>query len=275
MIFFSVLSALLISYGIYTKLSYDRAEQRRREVLEGVQKIPIKQQVLRIGNKIVNQQLKNRLETIGVDTNRYILESLLSMAVTPVLMFFAFSNVFFVVVGFGLGYLLSYLRFSAIYQTWKKDIEMDVPELVTYLRIRLKTGDIVSKAVESVMPLLKGGMGAEWARIVAMIHSGISLEKALMSFAERIENRDLTAVLIRLVSYSKEGVPKEPYGDLSEHMNHLQAMQKRYKIRRATTPMTVYAGISMMTAMIVGMVPYFYSIFVNLMGTLPAGTLGR
>lgn len=272
---FSILSTVLVAYGIYTKVSYNRVDLRRKEILEGIQKVPLKQKVMRFGDRLVNQKLKGRLETIGVDTGKYITQTLLFIAVTPLLTFVAFSNVVFGVLGLGLGYLLSYLYYSSVYQSWKKDIEMDVPELVTYLKIRLKTGDIVAKAVESIAPLLKRGMAAEWSRIINLTNSGMPLESSLMSFSQRIENRDLTAVLVRLVAYSKEGVPKDPFGDLSEHMNHLQAMQKRYKIRRATTPMTVYAGISMMTAMIVGMVPYFYSIFANLMGTLPAGTLGH
>lgn len=271
----SILSAFLITYGIYKKLSYNRVEHRRKEILEGVQKVPLKQRVMQFGDRIVNQKLKSRLETIGVDTTKYIAKTLLFITITPLLMFASFSNIILGVAGIGLGYILSYLYYSSIYQSWKRDIEMDVPELVTYLKIRLKTGDIVLKAVENVAPLLKRGMAAEWMRIINLTNSGMSLESALMSFSERIENRDLTAVLVRLVAYSKEGVPKDPFGDLSEHMNHLQAMQKRYKIRRATTPMTIYAGISMMTAIIVGMVPYFYSIFANLMGTLPAGTFGN
>ena len=271
----SILSAVLIAYGIYTKVSYNRVELRRKEILDGTEKISLKQKIMKLGDRLVNQKLKGRLVTIGVDTGKYVSQTLLFMAVTPLLMIAAFSSIIWGVLGFGLGYLLSYLYYSSIYQTWKRDIEMDVPELVTYLKIRLKTGDIVAKAVDAIGPLLKRGMAAEWSRIINLTNSGMPLESSLMSFSERIENRDLTAVLVRLVAYSKEGVPKDPFGDLSEHMNHLQAMQKRYKIRRATTPMTVYAGISMMTAMIVGMVPYFYSIFAGLMGTLPAGTLGH
>ena len=271
----SILSAALIAYGIYTKISYDRVELRRKEILEGVQKTSLKQRVMQFGDRLVNQQLKNRLETIGVNTSKYITQTLLFVVITPLLMFAAFSNIILGIAGIGLGYALSYLYYSSIYQSWKRDIEMDVPELVTYLKIRLKTGDIVAKAVENIAPLLKRGMAAEWTRIINLTNSGMPLESSLMSFSDRIENRDLTAVLVRLIAYSKEGVPKDPFGDLSEHMNHLQAMQKRYKIRRATTPMTIYAGISMMSAIIVGMVPYFYSIFSSLMGSLPAGTLGH
>ncbi|KLU61687.1 hypothetical protein CEB3_c18650 [Peptococcaceae bacterium CEB3] len=273
--FLSVLSALLIAFGIYHKLSFNRAEMRRREVLVGTQKVSLKQRVTHLGELIGNKKLKGRLETIGVDPSKYFLETIVFMAVMPVLMLAAFTNIFFGFVGIGLGYLLSYLRYSAIYQSWARDIIADVPDLVTYLKIRLDTGDIPVKAVENIAALLKGGMAAEWERIVAMTQSGVSLETALMSFADRIDNRDLTAVLVRLVSYAKEGVPQVPFGDLSEHMNHLKGMQKRYKLKRATTPMTVYAGISMMVAMIVGMVPYFYHIFVSLMGTLPAGALGH
>lgn len=263
----------ILSFTIYTyfRVTFNRAEARRAEVLHTRKKVSLKERLDTLGRTIIGEQQLERLITIEVPVNRYLRDMGASVIAAPILGYLAFHSLVTAFIFALLGYGMNYVRYAGTYVKWHKEVVAYLPDLVTYLKIRLKTGDIVSKAIVSILPMLKGAIAGEWTKVVVMIQAGVPIEAALNSFTERIKDRDITAVMLRLISYSKEGVVDEPFGDLTEHMNHLAAIQKKYELKKMTTPMTIYAGLAMFTALIVGVVPYFYRIIMDLVGQLPPG----
>jgi len=84
---------------------------------------------------------------------------------------------------------------------WRQAITGEIPTLIRMLKIRFAVHDTVPNAVINVEHMLSGPLADEWSKVVAdMVNSKKHLDEALDALDERVNIREMTAVVTRLKS---------------------------------------------------------------------------
>ncbi|MCL8208619.1 MAG: type II secretion system F family protein [Actinomycetia bacterium] len=175
----------------------------------------------------------------------------------------------FAPVGALLGAGVARLWLARRYRGWLAEVVGALGDLVLLLKARLQAGDTVEQAVEAVTPHLTGALRVEWERLVARRQSGLPLREALWAFADRVYDRDAAAVIAQLAHYDREAVPAEPFGTLAGHLTRIQLLRRDYLVRRATSTITVYAGLALFAAMVSALGPALYVLWVQSISGVP------
>jgi hypothetical protein len=172
-------------------------------------------------------------------------------------------------VGAVAGALVARLLLARRYRRWLTEVVGALSDLVLLLKARLQAGDTVEQAVVAVAPHLPGALRVEWARLVARRQSHVPLADALWAFADRVYDRDAAAVIAQLVHYDRASVPADPFGALAGHLARIQLLRRDYLVRRATSTITVYAGLALFAALVAALSPALYLLWVNSVSGIP------
>lgn len=172
-------------------------------------------------------------------------------------------------VGALLGAAIARLMLARRYRHWLAEVVGALGDLVLLLKARLQAGDTVEQAVVAVAPHLPGALRVEWARLVARRQSHVPLADALWAFADRVYDRDAAAVIAQLVHYDRASVPADPFGALAGHLARIQLLRRDYLVRRATSTITVYAGLALFAALVAALGPALYLLWVNSVSGIP------
>jgi len=239
MLFAVIVSTLCLSGGLYALLSYDPAESRRQALRDpGVSWV---YRTWDLRRRVVSRGQRERMAVIGVAESKYLQDlGLYTLGGLVIGRLFMHSWLIAIAAG-GMGYLLIWMRVAGKYGRWKKDVVGGIQELVRILKLRMAAGEKVSTAMERAFPFLTDAMAIEWGNMLARLRSGESVETALQALDQRIGDRDLTAVLTRLRTYHRTGIPEEPFGDLAEHLSRIYMIQHEGRMKRLTAPLTMYA----------------------------------
>ena len=248
----SIVSAGSAGIGWNTLWNYDPAKERRRAVVQDANIFGWRE---RIRAKLVSSAQRERLSVIGVSEAKYQKDLLGAMVLGFAAGWIGLHQWLFGVMAAGVGYGLVWLRAAGRYGRWQKEVVTAMQDLVRLLKLRMLAGEKASVAVERAEPFLSGALAVEWRRMLAQIHAGASLEEALDSLANRIDDRNFTAVLTRLRTYHRTGVPEQPFGDMAEHLSRVYMIQQSGRMRRLTAPLTWYALGGFLGAFTISLLP--------------------
>lgn len=253
MLFAIIVSTLCLSGGVYALLSYDPAVARRQALRDANVSWVYRTWDLR--HRLISRTQRERMRVIGVEESKYLQDlavyTLGGLVVGEVFL----HSLPIGIVGACLGYVLVWMRVAGKYGRWQKDVVGGIQELVRIIKLRMAAGEKVSTAMERTLPFLTDAMAIEWGNMLARLRSGESVETALQALDQRIGDRDLTAVLTRLRTYHRTGIPEDPFGDLAEHLSRIYMIQHEGRMKRLTAPLTMYALAGFVGVFMIAMLP--------------------
>ena len=224
-----------ISFAVYTYIRFgiSKEDARRAEVF-GQSGPSFRDGIVQWLEHKSSAGLRARLERIGVPLQTYVRTGLIMMVAFGALLGIASMSPVWAVVGAILAYGIHFVRYYATYQSWREEILSEVGNLASLLKIRLIVGDTVSQAIPAILPILHGHIAVTWTALVAEIAGGVPLPEALDRLADRVNDRDLSAVLLKLKTYHREGVPQDslgnpdPFGDMAAKIERSSAKRVKY-----------------------------------------------
>lgn len=261
---FSLIAAIAFAVYTYIRFGISKEEARRAEVF-GQSGQPVKERILHWMGGKSSYGLRARLERIGVPLNAYLQTGLLMMLAFGALLGIAAMNIGWGIIGVSLAYGIHWLRYYATYHNWREEVLSEVGNLASLLKIRLIVGDTVSQAIPAILPVLHGAMAVTWTGLVTKIAGGVPLPEALDKLADIVSDRDMSAVLLKLKTYHREGVPldsqgnPDPFGDMAAKIERSSAKRIKYATKRLTGPLTIITGVGFITATL-WIIPYFWQI---------------
>lgn len=209
--------------------------------------------------------LRARLDRIGVPLRTYLQTGALMMFAFSVLLGIAGASIIWGIVGAGLAYGIHFMRYYAAHHNWREELLSEIGNLASLLKIRLIVGDTVSQAIPAILPILHGVMMVAWTNLVTEIAAGVPIPEALDRLADKVSDRDMSAVLLKLKTYHREGVPldnkgnPDPFGDMAAKIERSSAKRIKYFTKRLTGPLTLITGVGFLTCTL-WLIPYFWQI---------------
>lgn len=251
----SVISAGSIGGGWYVIRSYDPASARRRLVANSATKRKEEKWCKRWRSAFITPSQRERLEVTGTSEKTYLQSILMFSFLGAIGAWLGFGHSIFAIAGALGGYGWAWLTVAARYASWQKKVAAGIPDLVRVLKLRMMAGEKPSLAVERVVQLLPEALGVEWRRMLAQLHAGDSFETALDALNARIADRNFTAVITRLRTYHRTGVPDDPFGDMSERLARAEMILHQGRMKRLTAPLTWYALIGFLGVFMITFLP--------------------
>ena len=144
------------------------------------------------------------------------------------------------------------------YKMWLRRCGGQVSDLATLLKARMQAGETVVPAMFGVRPLLMDPFGYEWQQVLNALESGIALRDALATLKRRLPDGDIASVLNQLIVYDRDGIPQDPFGTLSGHLNNMRLLKRDFAVRRATGSTALYEGLAFIGAALSIGVPLVY-----------------
>lgn len=221
--------------------SYDPALARRRLVAASGQQRKDEKWWKRWRGAFITPTQRERLEVTGTTQKTYLQSILMFSFLGAVGAWLGLGHLIFAIGGALGGYGWAWLTVAARHASWRKNVAAGIQDLVRVLKLRMMAGEKPSLAVERVVQLLPEALGVEWRRMLAQMHAGDSLETALDALNGRIADRNFTAVITRIRTYHRTGVPEDPFGDMSERLARAEMIQHQGRMKRLTAPLTWYA----------------------------------
>lgn len=182
---------------------------------------------------------RERLRAIGVTPTAYARQLALGIGGGIGAGLLVFRNPIIAVVAAAFGVGFQWFRVFARYTRWQSDVASGVPDLVRMLAMRFRIGESVNRACERVVPYLNGALQVEWRRMLAERQASL-LDDALVALDHRIGDPNLTAALVRLRTYNRNGPPAEPFGDMAEHLTKIELAQAQSRLERLRGPLVGY-----------------------------------
>jgi len=255
-----------ISFAAYTYIHLGISEQevRRAEVF-GNSGQPVKEKFLHWMESKSSFGLRARLDRLGVPLQTYLKMGLIMSFVFALLLGIAGQSLLWAVIGFVVAYGIHWLRYYAKYSSWREEVLSEVGNLTSLLKIRLIVGDTVSQAIPAILPVLHGAMRETWTGLNTEIAGGVPISEALDHLADKVSDRDMSAILLKLKTYHREGVPQDhlgrpdPFGDMAAKIERSAAKRVKYATKRMTGPLTIITGVGFITVAL-WIVPYFWQI---------------
>lgn len=249
----AVVSGLAAGLGWFSAGSRDRAAERRRATLP---EDAARGRWLRpIRGYVISAAQAQRLAVLGQPERQYMRDLAIAIGVGVLIGGVGLHSWFWGLLLGMAGYGWAWLRVAGKHARWQKEVVQGVPTLVRVLKLRMNAGENVTLAVTRAGRFVPGPMAVEWARLVTDMHAGASLETALAKLGARIDDRNVTAVLTRLRTYHRTGLPAEPFGDLAEHMTQVYMVQQQSRMRALTSPLVLYVLLAMLGATITALLP--------------------
>ncbi len=235
--------------------SYDPAEDRRRLVAGSSQATKDEKWWKRWRVPLITKAQRERLEVTGTSEKTYIQSILMFAGIGAGGAWLGLGHWIFALVGALGGYGWAWLTVAARHQNWHKSVVAGLHDLVRILKLRMMAGEKPPLAVERVVDLLPEALAVEWRRMLAQMHAGDSLETALDALNRRIADKNFTAVLTRIRTYHRTGVPDDPFGDMSERLARVEMIQHAGRMKRLTAPLSWYALIGFLGVFMITFVP--------------------
>ena len=255
-----------ICFATYTFIRYGISEEEvRREEVFGRSKenVRIKEMVLQWMERKTSYGLRSRLSRLGVPMQEYLRVGLIITLSTALFLGIAGQSLMWALIGGMFGYGIHWLRFFITYSSWRDEILSEVGNLATFLQIRLIVGDTVSRAIPEVLPVLRGAMKVAWTELNVEIEGGVPIPEALNRLADKVNDRDMSAILLKLKTYHREGVPldhlgnPDPFGDMAAKFERSAAKKVKYATKKMTSSLTIITGVGFITAFL-WLIPYFW-----------------
>ena len=219
-------------------------------------------------DQISSEGLRRRLATMDVPIIKYWSTGALYALLGGSFFLWGFRSFAAFPVGAMLGYLVHFTNHYYKYKTWRDSVLANVSKVITMLKIRLIIGDTVPQAIVSILPVLRGNMAVEWTRLVSEMSLGKPIEECLDRLMDRIHDRGLSAMVLRLKSYHREGIPKgadgaflEPFGDMGEHLTRIAAKTAKYRTKRMSNSITFLAAAGLVST-VLWILPFLWVIIV-------------
>lgn len=269
---FSLIAALSFAAYTYIRFGISKEEVRRAEVF-GTNTQSLKEKTIIWLERKSSYGLRARLDRLGIPLNDYLQTGALMVIAFGALLGLAAQNVSWGIIGATLAYGMHWLRFYAKYYNWREEILSEVGNLASLLKIRLIVGDTVSQAIPAILPVLHGAMAIAWTGLVSEIAGGVPLPEALDRLADKVSDRDMSAVLLKLKTYHREGVPKDhqgnpdPFGDMAAKIERSSAKRVKYATKRLTGPLTIITGVGFISVTL-WLIPYFWQIILSSLSQL-------
>ena len=248
----SAVSALGLGGGWYAWNSYDPTVERRRMTAS---RPPLRRILQAVQARWISPSQRQRLAVVGVSEAAYAKDVGLYMGLGLVIGWFGLHQWLMGLLSAGIGYGLAWMRVAGRYARWQKEVVAGVQELVQILKLRMLSGEKTSVAVERAVPFLTGALQQEWRTMLAQVHAGDGLEVALAALDQRIGDRNFTAVLTRIRTYHRTGIPAVPFGDMAEHLGRVALIQQEGRMKRLTAPLTGYALVGFLGLFMMAMLP--------------------
>jgi Flp pilus assembly protein TadB len=248
----AAVSAVSMGSGWYALKTYDPTAERRRLTYA---RPSLRRLWPTIQARWIGPAQRQRLAVVGMSEASYGKDVGLYMGLGLLIGWFGLHQWLIGILGVGMGYGLVWLRVAGRYARWQKEVVGGIQELVRILKLRMMSGEKTSVAVERAVPFLTGALAVEWRTMLAQIHAGDSVEVALSTLDHRIGDRNFTAVLTRIRTYHRMGVPAEPFGDMAEHLGRVQMIQQEGRMKRLTAPLTMYALAGFLGLFLMVMLP--------------------
>lgn len=255
-----------ISFAAYTYIRFGISKETawRAEVF-GHSGRSAKEKVIKLLEQKSSSGLRARLDRIGVPLRSYLQTGALMMFAFSSLLGLSGRSILWAMVGAGLAYGIHFLRYYAAHHNWREEMLSEIGNLASLLKIRLIVGDTVSQAIPAILPILRGTMAVAWTNLVTEISAGVPLPEALDRLADKVGDRDMSAVLMKLKTYHREGVPldnagkPDPFGDMAAKIERSSAKRIKYFTKRLTGPLTLITGVGFITCTL-WLIPYFWQI---------------
>lgn len=265
---YALVSSVSLALYTFIRFGISKKDARRAEVFGREKDYTLKTIFLNAIDQISSEGLRRRLATRDISLANYWSQGLLwtiggglffaagfwSFAAFPV------GAMFFYFIYFGKSYVK--------YKNWKDDVVADIGKLITMLKIRLVIGDTVPQAITSILPVIHGDMGVEWTRLVAEMQAGKPISECLDHLMDRINDRSMSAVVLRLKTYHREGLPRdsngallEPFGDMSEHLTRIAAKGAKYRTKRTSGSITFLGAVGLIST-ILWIIPFLWIIII-------------
>jgi len=261
---FALIAAISFAAYTFIHLGISEEEVRRAEVFGTIGQ-PLKEKLLHWMERKSSFGLRARLVRLGVPLQTYLKMGLMMSLAFALLLGIAGQSLIWAFIGAGVAYGIHWLRYYAKYSSWREEILSEVGNLASLLKIRLIVGDTVSQAIPAILPVLHGTMKVAWTGLNAEIAGGVPLPEALDRLADRVSDRDMSAILMKLKTYHREGVPQDhlgnpdPFGDMAAKIERSAAKRVKYATKRMTGPLTIITGVGFVTVAL-WIVPYFWQI---------------
>ncbi|KJR45807.1 hypothetical protein UF75_3792 [Desulfosporosinus sp. I2] len=255
-----------ISFTVYTFIRFGISEEevRRAEVF-GNTRQPLKEKLLHWMGQNTSYGLRARLSRLGVPMDSYLkMGSLMSFSFA-LLLGIAGQSLIWALIGAVVAYGIHWLRYYAMFNNWRNEMLSEVGNLASLLKIRLIVGDTVSQAIPSILPVLHGALKVAWTGLNTEIAGGVPIPEALDRLADKVSDRDMSAILLKLKTYHREGVPldhlghPDPFGDMAAKIERSAAKRVKYATKKMTGPLTIITGVGFITVTL-WIIPYFWKI---------------
>jgi Flp pilus assembly protein TadB len=257
-------AALSFAAYTYIRLGISKEAAWRAEVF-GQSGRSLKEKVIKWMEQKSSSGLRARLDRIDVPIRTYLQTGALMIFAFSALLGLAGGSIFWALIGAGLAYGIHFLRYFAKHHNWREEMLSEMGNLASLLKIRLIVGDTVSQAIPAILPVLHGVMAVAWTSLVTEIAAGVPLPEALDRLADKVSDRDMSAVLLKLKTYHREGVPldnqgkPDPFGDMAAKIERSSAKRVKYFTKRLTGPLTIITGVGFLTCSL-WLIPYFWEI---------------
>lgn len=262
-------SIAAISFAIYTFIRFGITEEevRRAEVFGQKSKLS-KERIISWMERKTSYGLRARLSRLGIPLQEYLKMSLIMSLSFALFLGLAGQSLIWALIGASIAYGIHWLRHYAMFNNWREEILSEVGNLASLLKIRLIAGDTVSQAIPAILPVLHGAMKVAWTQLNTEIAGGVPIPEALDRLADKVNDRDMSAVLLKLKTYHREGVPldhlgkPDPFGDMAAKIERSTAKRIKYATKKLTGPLTIITGVGFLTVSL-WIIPYFWKIITD------------
>lgn len=256
---YSLISSVSLSLYTLIRLGISQNDARRAEVFGREKNYTLKTVFFNAIDQISSEGLRRRLTTMNVSLANYWSKGLLWAMGGAIMFAIGFWSLAALPIGAMFGYLIYFAKSYNIYKKWKDGVVANIGKLITMLKIRLVIGDTIPQAITSILPVLHGNMGLEWTRLVSEMAAGKPIFECLDRLLDRINDRSMSAVGLRLKNYHREGTPSDPFGDMSEHLTRISAKSAKYRTKRMSSTITFLGAVGLIST-VVWLTPYFWMI---------------
>lgn len=266
---YALISSLGFAAYTYVRFGISKNDARRAEVFGREKEFTLKTIFSGIVDQMSSEGLRRRLDIMDVPITKYWSTGAIYALIGGGFFLGGFWSFAAFPVGAILGYLVHFARYYFKYMNWRDSVVADISKVITMLKIRLVIGDTVPQAIESILPVLRGNMAVEWARLVSEMSLKKPILECLDRLMDRIHDRSMSALVLRIKSYHREGVPKdangapmEPFGDMSEHLTRIAAKTTKYRTKKMSSSITFLAAAGLIST-ILWIIPFLWVIIVT------------
>ncbi|AFM42955.1 hypothetical protein Desaci_4092 [Desulfosporosinus acidiphilus SJ4] len=266
---YALISSISLSLYTFIRLGISQNDARRAEVFGRERNYTLKKFFFNSIDQISSEGLRKRLATMNISLASYWSRGALWAIGGAVLFAGGFWSLAAFPIGAIFGYFIYFAKSYLNYNTWKDSVVADIGKLITMLKIRLIMGDTVPQAITTILPVLHGNMKLEWTRLVSEMSARKPIVECLDRLMDRINDRSMSAVILRLKTYHREGLPTDPDGapldpfsDMGEHLTRIAAKSAKYRTKRMSGSITFLGAVGLIST-VVWIIPFLWVIIIT------------